>query len=46
MYRKAQARPRRKLGHANIVGEPGQAQDELLAELASVRGALEVRARP
>jgi len=45
MYRKAQARPRRKLGHANIVGEPGQAQDELLAELASVREALEVRAR-
>jgi len=44
MYRKAETRPRRKLGHANIVGERGQGADELLAELDAARSSLEVRA--
>lgn len=44
MYRKAQTRPRRKLGHANIVGGPGEGAAELLAELDAARASLEVRA--
>ena len=44
MYHKATTRPRRKLGHANIVGEHGQDVNELLDSLDSARGALEVHA--